>query len=290
MQLQPPVCLAGAGDARHVVGEQLREPVGVASGLHRDDGVGADALLQCGRRVEGEDPAVVHDGYPLAELVGLLHVVGGEQDGLAFAVQLTEQVPQGEPALRIEARCRLVEEKHRGAVEDGPRHHEPLRHPPGQCVHRRLGPLGQLELVKQLIGGLPRCLRPHAEQAAVEVEVLPDGELAIEGVLLRNDPAQLFRQRRMCRDVDARDERAPGCRHHARGQHPRRRRLPGAVGSQQAKDLARPDVKVEPVNGGEVRSRIDLGQVRGVDDRHRFPSGEVRAACRGLCGTHRHTS
>src|ERR1022692_2473448 len=93
MQLQPPIHGAGAGDARHVVGEQLREPVGVARGLHRDDGVGADALLQCGRRVEGEDPAVVHDGYPLAELVGLLHVVGGEQDGLAFAVQLTEQVP-----------------------------------------------------------------------------------------------------------------------------------------------------------------------------------------------------
>jgi hypothetical protein len=45
---------------------------------------------------------VVHDGDPLAELVGLLHVVGGEQDGLAVAVQLAEQVPQREPALRVE--------------------------------------------------------------------------------------------------------------------------------------------------------------------------------------------
>ncbi len=48
------------------------------------------------------------------------------------------------------------------------------------------------------------CLRPHAEQPAVEVQVLPHGELAVERVLLGDDPAELLGQRRMRRDVHAR--------------------------------------------------------------------------------------
>ena len=57
---------------------------GVTGGLDGDDRVGADALLERGRGVEGEDLAVVHDRDPVAELVGLLHVVGGQQDRLAL--------------------------------------------------------------------------------------------------------------------------------------------------------------------------------------------------------------
>ena len=59
--------------------------------------------------------AVVDDGEPVAELVGLLHVVGGEQDGLAVGVELAEDLPQGDAALRVEAGGRLVEEEDRRA-------------------------------------------------------------------------------------------------------------------------------------------------------------------------------
>jgi len=51
VQLDPSIHAAGAGHALHLAGQQLREPVGVAGGLHRDDGVGADALLERGRGV-----------------------------------------------------------------------------------------------------------------------------------------------------------------------------------------------------------------------------------------------
>ena len=56
---------------------------------------------------------VVHDRHPVAELVRLFHVVGGEQDGLSLAVELAEQLPQGEPALGVEPRGGLVHEQHR---------------------------------------------------------------------------------------------------------------------------------------------------------------------------------
>ena len=152
---------------------------------------------------------MVHDRDPLAELVGLLHVVRGEQDRLAVPVQLAEHVPQREPALRVEAGGRLVEEQHGRAVEDRPCHHQPLRHPAGQGVDRGLGPFGQLELLEQVVSDLPGLLRTHAEQPTVEVQVLPDRQLAVEGVLLRHDAAQLLGQRRMGGDVDPAEEAVP---------------------------------------------------------------------------------
>ena len=61
---------------------------------------------------------MVHDRHPAAELVRLFHVVGGEDDRLALGVQLAQDVPQHEAALRVEARRRLVHEQHGGFVED----------------------------------------------------------------------------------------------------------------------------------------------------------------------------
>ena len=46
---------------------------------------------------------MVHDRDAVAELIGLLHVVGREQDRLALAVELAEDPPQREAALGIEA-------------------------------------------------------------------------------------------------------------------------------------------------------------------------------------------
>ena len=267
MQLGSPVHETCPGDARHVVAEHLSQPLGVTAGLDSDHRVGADALLERGRGVQGQDAALVHDGDPLAELVGLFHVVGRQQDGLALTVQLAQQVPERETALRVEPGRRLIEEEHGRAVKDGPRHHEPLRHSAGQGVHRRLGPFGQLELLEQLIGGPAGHLRPHAEQPAVKVQVLPDGELPVQGVLLGDDPAQLLGQRRVRRDVHPGEERPSGGRHDPRGQHPRGGGLPRPVRSQQAEDLAGLDVKIQPVDRGEVRTRVDLREVLGMDDR-----------------------
>ena len=58
---------------------------------------------------------MVDDREPVAELVGLLHVVRGEQDRLPVGVQLAEDLPQRDAALRVEAGGRLVEEQDRRA-------------------------------------------------------------------------------------------------------------------------------------------------------------------------------
>ena len=112
MQFDAAFHVPGAGDTLHIRGEHPGEPVHVANGLDRDHRVGADALLQRGGGIEGEDHAVVHDGHPFAQPVRFLHVVRGQQDRLAVPVQLAEQVPQGEPALRVQPRRGLIEEQH----------------------------------------------------------------------------------------------------------------------------------------------------------------------------------
>ena len=95
------------------------EALGLLTRLDPDDRVAADRSLEALRRVERQDPAVVHDRDPLTELVGFLHVVRGQHDRLALAVDLTEDLPQGEPRLGVEPGRRFVQEQDIGAVGHG---------------------------------------------------------------------------------------------------------------------------------------------------------------------------
>ena len=51
-----------------------------------------------------EDAAVVHDREPIAQDLGLLHVVGRQQDRPAVGLEAPDEVPQGAPGRRIETR------------------------------------------------------------------------------------------------------------------------------------------------------------------------------------------
>ena len=54
---------------------------------------------------------VVHDRQPVAELLGLVHVVRGDDQGDALLLQPVEPVPQKVPRLRVEPGGRLVEDQ-----------------------------------------------------------------------------------------------------------------------------------------------------------------------------------
>ncbi len=62
--------------------------------------------------VERDDGAVIDNRDSIAQRLGLIHVMGGERDSeLAFLAQLNQQIVHGQPALRIEADGRLIEEQ-----------------------------------------------------------------------------------------------------------------------------------------------------------------------------------
>ncbi len=151
----------GVGGVGELGAQQRAERFEVAVGDDAHRGVHADRALQLGRRVEGDDATLVDDRHPVAEEVGLLHVVRGEQDRLAVDVEVAEDLPQGDPALRVESGGRLVEEQHLRPVHDRPGDHQPLRHAAGERHHRRARALGETELLEQPGGlGLGRRARP----------------------------------------------------------------------------------------------------------------------------------
>ena len=122
-------------------------------------------------------------------------------------------------------------------MQDPPGHHEPLGHAAGEGHDRRLGAIGQAEPDQGLVGRRSGRLGAHAEETAVEVEVLPDGERPVERVGLGNDPDHLFGQRRVRDHVDAGHDRPAAGGYDAGGEHAGGRRLAGAVGTEQPEDL-----------------------------------------------------
>ena len=72
------------------------------------------------------DPARVDDGDLVGELLGLVHEVGGEDDGHPVGAQLADQLPGGAAGLRVEPGGRLVEEDQLGAADDGHGQGQPL--------------------------------------------------------------------------------------------------------------------------------------------------------------------
>ena len=116
-------------------------------------------LDQLAGRALGHDLRLVHDDEPVAELLGLVHVVGRQDERHATLLQAVEAVPEQVAGLRIEAGRRLVEEEQVRLVDQRPGDRQAPLHPAGQrldLVARALGQLGELE---ELVGA-PSALGP----------------------------------------------------------------------------------------------------------------------------------
>ncbi len=68
--------------------------------------------LERGGGAGGEGAAPAEDGDPVGEPVGLLQVLGGEEDGRAGGGEFADRVPQLLTAARVEPGGGFVEEHH----------------------------------------------------------------------------------------------------------------------------------------------------------------------------------
>ena len=162
-----------------------------------------DRLQILGRSL-GDDAAVVDDGEPVAQGVGLVHVVGGEDDGFAEAVVIADDLPQQQARLRIEAGAGLVEEQHFGIVHHGAGDGEALHHAAREGAGHVVGAVGELELLEQL-GGAPLALAGAlAEVGAVEQQDFARGEGEIQVGPLRHHADQPLGLHLLLPDVVAR--------------------------------------------------------------------------------------
>ena len=78
----------------------------------------AQQAAQLFERARSEDPSVVHDGEPIAELLRFLHVVRGVEHAGPGIRLFAHHVEEPHPALRVHSDRRLVEEKDARTVDD----------------------------------------------------------------------------------------------------------------------------------------------------------------------------
>ena len=209
-----------------------------------------------GRR-QGDEPAA-GDERDLVARLGLVDVLGRDEQRPALVAQPMELVPDSASQERVDARRRLVEEQQRRIVHERAGELEPALHAARQPARATAADVPQVDQLEDLAGPPPARAPEHPEQRGDEVDVLADGQVRVQGERLRHvaDPlaglaAEAARAPRPGPDLAAR--RAQGAGHHPDG-----RRLARAGRADDPEDGAR--------RHGQ-RDAVDRELIRELDGR-----------------------
>ncbi len=212
----------------------------------------ADFILQRLGSALGDDPAAVDDPDVVGQLVGLLQVLGGEEDGGAVVVQRPHLLPDRFPADRVEPGGRLVEEEHPRFVDERGGEVEPALHAARVGADAAVGGGGEVDPFQQCVGPFAAFGRRQALQGRLQADQLTARHQRIERRFLQGDTDRAPDLAGFGDDVVAGDSGAAAGRQQQRRQHPHRRRLAGAVGSEEAVDLALVDLEVDALDGEDL--------------------------------------
>ena len=233
------------------------------------------------------DLAAVEDHHARADILDVGEQVRGQQDGLAAAAELEDEVLHLPRADRVEARGRLVEDEQLGVVHQRLRESEPARHALRELARRAVRDLGEADHLEQFVGAAPARAAVEPEELAVVVERLGRVEEPVEVGLL-GQVSDLALHRDVAR-VAAEDHQLAARLVQQAEDHLDGGRLARAVRPEQSEDLVPVDVEVDAVHGARGVAHPEvaegLGQAGGLDDaffgcslgiRHR--SSSVRSA------------
>jgi hypothetical protein len=207
---------------------------------------------------------VVHDHQPVAQLLGLVHVVRRQDQRDAALLEPEQPVPDHVPGLRVQPGGGLVEDQDLRLVDERAGDRQAALQAAGQRVDLVPGPVRELDEIEQRVGPLPDDPAGQAEVPAVDEQVLPDGQLDVEGVLL-GDHAEPGPDRGPVPDrIEAEDGHLAVRRRRDAADHPHRRGLSRAVRPQEAERLAAVQVEIDPVYRREIPE--PLGQAARTDE------------------------
>src|SRR5205807_6353785 len=140
----------------HQGGHAAQPPQNVSPGsrhafhLELDDTDVFDALLETGGCPFGDDHPFVYHGDPVANLVGLEHVVGGEEDGLPALEEAAHQDAKLARANRVETDGGLVQEQHLRVIQQAASQVQALFHAPRVGLDAIALPPFEVEPIEQL--------------------------------------------------------------------------------------------------------------------------------------------
>ena len=193
-----------------------------------------------------QDPfASLNPRHTVGSIVAEPLRVQGEQDPRPRVQEMLEYVGLGA--------------EHLGAVHEGAADHHALGLPAGDLERVAAALLGQPEQLQQLGGALAGVPRAEPEVPAAELQVLGDGEVAVEGVVLRDDADAALDLDGVLDHVQAGHVGGAAGRDDERGEHADGGRLARAVRAEQAEELAARDVQVDALDGGHRGTRAGRG-------------------------------
>ena len=207
---------------------------------------------------------LVHDHQPVAQLLGLVHVVRGEAERHAPSLEPVQPVPEQVAGLRVQAGRRLVQEQQVRLVDQRPGDHQAPLHPARERLDTILGPLGQLHEIEQLDRPAPRLLpRPGRSSGRRSSRFSSTLSSSSSVSACGTTP----RRARMVGPSRAgsrpKTVSVPSADRRDGADHAHRRGLAGAVGAQEPERLAGRHVEIHAVHG---RERAEpLGQAAGMD-------------------------
>ena len=247
-----------------MLGECIGVVIGKIKGI---DLLCSDGAFECGGRVLDENFSVIDDSDAVAQLVGLFHVVGGEDDGDAFFAEPAHGFPHGDAALWVEAGAGFVEEEDFGSMRDSAGDLDTLRQAARELGGIGVSAFGEVELLEELHCALLCCGSRESEVETVEVNVLVDGAGAVERVVLGHNAHGAAGERGRCDDVSSGDEDLAGGGECPSGADADGGCFTGSVWAKKSVQLALADAEFDIVDRHDTLfSLVDLTKAFDLDN------------------------
>jgi hypothetical protein len=198
-----------------------------------------------GNRALRNDAAAVQDQHPVACLLHLGQQVGAQYDGDAVLTgDPRHELEHLKLADRIQTQRRLVEEDHLGVIDQCSGDSKTLPHAPAVAGDERSTPLGEAYLGEQAVRGHAGIATRAAEQLGVECQpFLPGLPLGIAGALGNHADSPADLHRAALRHAGHREPTSIGLEDGR--QYSDHRRLPGAIGTEEAQNRTGLQLEVE---------------------------------------------
>src|SRR5208337_1572090 len=121
---------------------------------------------------EGDEVAVIDNGDAVAELVGLFHVVGGDEHGeIARVFEVVEHLPHGDAGDGIEAGGGLVKEEDARIVDQAAGNFKTAAHSAGESLGLRAAPLDEVDGFEDFLNILFALHFGNAVELGINAEV-----------------------------------------------------------------------------------------------------------------------
>ena len=204
-----------------------------------------------------DDASDVDHADAVGELVGLFQILRGEHDRGALGAQPVDDIPQLQPAARVESRRRLVEEQHGRRDHQAGGEVEAPAHAAGIRAQRAVGRGRQLEHVEQPGGAVVGPVLGHAAEPSDQHQVLPPGEIVVDRGVLTGEPDDAAHELGLADHVVPGDGRVSAVGTEQCREDADRGRLARAVGPEQAHDGGFGRLEVDARERGEVAEALD---------------------------------